>query len=356
MISIVVMAALMLVITAVLLAAERFLVPYGECSVTINGRRTFTVRGGDSLPEALNQNGIFIPSGCGGKATCGLCRIKVLSGAGGILPTEEVHLTRREAEDEVRLACQVKVRDNLDLLVPEDLLTAERFESLVADISPLTHDTRLVTLDLCDSRTINFRPGQYVQIKIPGTDEYRAYSIATPPSMNNKIQLIVRLVPGGLCSTYVHKALAEDDRVVFTGPFGEFCLRENNGTPIVAIGGGCDMTPIRSIVHHLAEKGMPRSLSYFFGARTETDLFYTEELKAFERRFSNFKYIPALSDPTPGNGWRGEVGLVTEVVRKHMDKGGRDAYLCGPPAMIEAAIDVLTEKGTDPSGIYYDKF
>jgi len=357
MITFFVIDAILLVIALILLVAERYLVSYGECSIVINGEKRFKVLGGDNLLTYLNQKKIFIPSACGSKATCGFCKVKALSGAGGILPTEEVYITREEREEGIRLACQVKVKQNVEIFIPEFLLGAEEFESKVVDLKDLTHDIKMVSMKILDSKIINFRPGQYIQFKIPGTDEYRAYSVGSSPRTKDKIELIIRLIPGGLCSTYVHKALEGSDHVTFTGPFGDFYLRDDSNSDIIAIGGGCGMAPIRSIIHHLAEKGMPRRLYYFFGARTKKDLFFTEELKKIEKKFPNFKYIPALSEPLRQDKWDGEVGFITQIAEKYIEQNREhEAYLCGPPPMIDAAIRVLTRKGVSPENIYYDKF
>lgn len=357
MITFLVINGLLLVIAFVLLLAEKFLVTYGECSVTINGENSFRIAGGDTLLTYLNREKIFIPSACGGKATCGFCKVKALSGAGRILPTEEVYITREEVEEGIRLACQVKVKQDLEIYIPEYLLEAEEFELELLDIQDLTHDIKLVKLKILDSQTMNFKPGQYIQFRIPGTDEYRAYSISSSPYIKDKIELIIRFVPGGLCSTYVHKALEKGDKVIFTGPFGDFFLREDKGSDIIAIGGGCGMAPICSIIYYLAEKGMPRRFFYFFGARTRRDLFFTEKLRKLEEKFPNFKYIPALSEPSPQDRWEGETGLITHVVEKYLgEKGEKEAYLCGPPPMIDAAIKVLGKKGVPSENIYFDKF
>jgi Na+-transporting NADH:ubiquinone oxidoreductase subunit F len=357
MITFLVINAILLTTALILLLAERYLVTYGECSVVINGEKVYKVLGGDNLLTYLNQNRLFIPSACGGKATCGFCKIKVLGGAGKILPTEEVYIDRDERKEGMRLACLVKVKQNVEIYIPEYMLGAEEFELEVLDIEDSTHDIKLINLRILNSKEINFKPGQYMQFKIPGTDEYRAYSIASPTSVKDRIELIIRLVPGGLCSTYAHKALEKADRVTFTGPFGDFFLREDSGRDIIAIGGGCGMAPIRSIIYRLIDEGMPRRLFYFFGARTKKDLFFTEELKDIEKRFPNFRYIPALSEPLRQDRWNGEVGLITQVAEKYIDPAGKhEAYLCGPPPMIDAAIKLLARKGVGLEDIYYDKF
>lgn len=357
MIPVLLMNAIFLVIAILLVIAEKFLVTYGACKIVINKEKILDVSGGDTLLNYFAQAKIFIPSACGGKATCGYCKVEVLSGAGHILPTEEVFISRQEKLRGVRLACQVKVKNDVEVLISPDLLEAQEFKATVISIKDLTHDIKHVTLRLDEPGAINFKPGQYVQFKVPETDEFRAYSIASPPSQGNTIELIVRLVSGGLCSTYIHEVLDVNDRITVTGPFGDFYLREDSMRDIVCIGGGCGMAPIRSILYHLKEKGMPRKAMYFFGARSKKDLFFSEELFDLERQHPNFKYIPALSEPKPQDNWDGETGLITQAVERIMHgDGNTEAYLCGPPPMIDASIKVLTKKGVKEIHIYYDKF
>lgn len=355
--TVLVIMAVMLVIAVILLIAEKFLVSYGDCSVNINSDRKIDVPGGDSLLSYLNENKIFIPSACGGKATCGFCKVQVAGGGGEILPTEEMYMTSEEQEKGMRLACQVKVRGQVDINIPEYLLSAEEFESVVEDVHDLTHDIKAVRLKILNNRTIDFKPGQYIQFKVPGTDIYRAYSVASPPSSKDLLDFTIRLVPGGLCSTYVHRAMEAGDKVIFTGPFGDFHLQEDSDKDIIAIGGGCGMAPIRSIVYHELEKGMPRKFYFFFGARGKSDLFFTEELKEIEAKFPNFKYIVALSEPKPEDNWDGETGFITTISANYIDKDTeKEAYLCGPPPMIDAAMRVFSGVGIKPEDVYFDKF
>ncbi|MFN3966421.1 MAG: NADH:ubiquinone reductase (Na(+)-transporting) subunit F [Endomicrobiia bacterium] len=357
MIQVVLMNLILVIITVLLVVADSLLVKYGECKIVINKEKTIHVTGGEYLLSSLVSNKIYIPSACGGKATCGHCKIKVLSGAGSILPTEEVFITRQERNSGLRLACQVKIKGIVEIYIPEYLLETQQYTGIVVKKENLTHDIKYIKINLQSPNTIKFKPGQYIQLKIPGTDEFRAYSIASAPYDANTIELIVRLVPGGLCSTYVHSVLEVGDKVTFTGPFGEFFLREESSKDIICIGGGCGMAPIRSILYYLKEHNMPRKVIYFFGARAKRDLFYTEELKELERKYPNFKYIPALSEPKADDRWEGETGLITQVVERYVhDASNSEAYLCGPPPMIEAAIKVLTKKGIKQENIYYDKF
>ncbi len=357
MITFLVVNAILFIIALVLMVAEKYLITYGECSITINGDTTLDVDGGDNLLTYLNNHKIFIPSACGGKATCGFCKVKVLSGAGSILPTEEVFVTRSERAEGIRLACQVRVKQHVELYISEHLMGAEEFESEVVDLYNTTHDIKMLRLKILDGKRLRFKSGQYVQFKIPGTDEYRAYSIASPPRSDSIIDLMIRQVPGGLCSTYVHTALEEGDRVIFTGPFGDFFLQEESRKDIIAIGGGCGMAPIRSILFQLVEQGIPRRFYYFFGARSKEDLFFTEEFRELEEKYPNFHYIPALSEPLPADKWEGEVGFVTQTAEKYIDsERANEAYLCGPPPMINAAIALLTRKKVRQEDIYFDKF
>jgi Na+-transporting NADH:ubiquinone oxidoreductase subunit F len=356
MITIVLIGALLLVIALALLVAERFLVSHEECTVTVNGGRTFKVEGGETLLQVLNQQRLFVPSACGGKATCGLCKVPVVSGGGGLLPTEQVFVTRQEREQGIRLACQVRVQRNIEVRLPESMLAAREYEGSVTGIETLTYDTKLVQFGL-DNATLQFKPGQYVQLLVPGTDQFRAYSIASPPSRASEFELIVRYVPGGLCTGWIHKALRVGDRVKLTGPFGDFYLREDSDREIVAIGGGSGMAPMRSIVMHLAEQGMPRKTTLFFGARSLRDLFYIDVYRDLEKQFSNFRYVPALSEPHPRDNWTGETGFITQVAAKYVGRDGeKEAVLCGPPPMIDAAMRVLPRLGVPADRIYFDKF
>jgi Na+-transporting NADH:ubiquinone oxidoreductase subunit F len=353
----IVMAAILVGISAMLSIARRLLVDYGVCKIVINGKKTFKVTGGETLLSYFIENKIFIPSACGGKSTCGFCKTKVLTDVGDLLPTEAVFISKEEKSQGIRLACQVKVKKDIEVYFPEYLLATKEYLAVVKTIEPLTHDIKHLTLRLEASEKIIFKPGQYVQFKIPGTEEFRAYSIASSPSRGNEIELIVRLVPGGLCSTYVHEILKAGNRVTITGPYGDFFLKENSTKDIICIAGGCGMAPIRSILYSLAEKGMLRKATYFFGARSIKDLFYTGDLRQLEKEYPSFKYIPALSDPKPSEPWDGNVGLITAIVEKYVhDASNAEAYLCGPQPMIDASLKILKAKGIEQENILYDKF
>lgn len=352
-----VMTGISAALAGLLAFADKYIADYGECKIVINKDREITVEGGNTLLSYLADNKIFIPSACGGKGTCGYCKLKVLEGGGPLLPTETPYLTKQDILHFVRLACQVKIKRDVRLTIPEDLLAAEQFKTVIEKIEGLTHDIKRFVFKLAEPDKIKFKPGQYVQFCIPETSEVRAYSIASHPGVTDRVELMVRLVPGGLCSFYMHEALEEGDEAYITGPYGEFFLREGSEKDIICVGGGCGMAPIKSIISHLFETNSNRKITYFFGARQKKDLFYFEELKNFEKKHNNFKFIPALSEPAAKDEWAGEVGFITEVMQKHLKHSkNQEGYLCGPPPMIDAALKVLTSKGIEMSDIYYDKF
>jgi len=352
-----VMSSISAALAALLAFADKYIANYGECNILINKDKKIVIEGGNTLLSYLIDNKIFMPSACGGKGTCGYCKLKVLEGGGPVLPTETPYLSKQDVLHLVRLACQVKVKNDIELAIPDDLLTAQQFKATIEKIEDLTYDIKSFVFKLIEPGEIKFKPGQYVQFCIPDTTEFRAYSVASQPSITDKVELMIRLVPGGLCSTYMHEILEENDEVYLTGPYGEFFLREDSEKDMICVGGGCGMAPIKSIICHLLEKGSGRNITYFFGARQKRDLFYTEELERFEREHANFKFIPALSEPVPQDEWTGEVGLITQVMQKYLkhDKN-QEAYLCGPPPMIDASIGILTSKGIHVDRIYYDKF
>ena len=365
MITMLVMAGLLITVAVVLLVAERILISYGECSVTVNDKQCIEVEGGETLLSVLSRHKLFIPSACGGKATCGFCKVVVKGGAGTILPTEEIFINKAEREQGMRLACQVRIERPVQVRVPESMLGAREFLSEVLAVEQLTYDTRLIRFGLTGSDEVRFKPGQYIQLLVPGTDQFRAYSVASAPSRTRELELIIRHVPGGLCTGWIHGAIEKGDKVRFTGPFGDFYLREDSNREIVAIGGGSGMAPMRSIIMHLAEQGMPRRITLFFGARRRRDLFFVEEFRALERRFPNFRYMPALSEPRPEDNWTGETGFITQVVVRHVSPMShpshssapdREAVLCGPPPMIDAAMRVLPPLGISADHTYFDKF
>jgi Na+-transporting NADH:ubiquinone oxidoreductase subunit F len=341
--------------------ADATIANYGEVKITINGDHEYEVKGGKPLLGTLMEQEIFIPSACGGRGSCGLCKVTVKEGAGQYLPTELPWLSEEEQQNNVRLSCQLKVKNDMEIEIPEELFNVKEFQSKVTKIRDLTHDIKEMTLEVVDPPEINMVPGQFVQLRVPEyelTDEpvYRAYSVASNPSDAKHVELEVRLVPNGIATTYVHNYMKEGDEVIFNGPYGDFYLRETE-REIVCIAGGSGMAPIKSILLSMAEKGINRRTRYFFGARSKKDLFLVEEMRRLEKELPNFEFIPALSNPEEEDEWQGETGLITEVVAKHMESGeNTEAYLCGSPGMIDACVKVLSEKGVPDELIYFDKF
>ena len=358
--AIAVFGGLLVGLAAVLAVAEKLLVNYGACEIDVNaGERTLEVEGGQSLLSALIESKVFIPSACGGRGSCGHCKIMVTEGGGPILPSETPFMTRAELKGNVRLACQVKIREAVKVKIPEDLLSVKLFSSTVASTRSVTHDIKEIRFDLIEPVEISQRPGQYVQIQAPSADGpvFRAYSISSATYEKNVVELDVRIVPDGIGSTYLH-GLEVGDPVTFTGPYGEFHLNEDPDTEIICVGGGCGMAPMKNIIYSLYDQWPGRSCWLFFGCRTSADVFYLEEFRALAEKHPNFKVVYALSDPVAeGEQWDGESGFIHLSVDKFLEANvKRQAFLCGPPPMIEAVTRVLEDKGIKPDDIFYDKF
>ncbi len=351
--------ALSLALATILLVAEAVLVNYGECALVINQDEERVVEGGKSLLAALMDEEIFVPSACGGRGSCGLCKVKVLEGGGPLLPTETPHLSDDEIESGVRLSCQVKVRRDMALEIPKEILSLEQYESTVTSIEDLNYDTRLIRLELIEPPSLSFRPGQYIQFECPPygkTPEpvYRAYSIASPASQQNSLELIVRRVPGGICTTYIFEVLEEEQKININGPYGDFYLRETD-REIVFIAGGSGIAPIRSILFQMAGQHIDRKATLFYGANQLRDLYLQDELHGFEQTIPDFTYVPVVARAE--DEWEGEGGLVTEAVdRRIEDAFSQEFYLCGSPAMIEAAVELLNEKNLAEDRTFFDKF
>ncbi len=353
--------ALACTLALLMVIADATIANYGEVTVTVNGDREFTVKGGRPLLSTLSAEGIFIPSACGGRGSCGLCKVKLVAGGGQYLPTELPWISEEEREQNIRLSCQLKVKEDMGIEIPEELFNVREFRARVARLRDLTHDIKEVTLELIEPKEMEFTAGQFVQFEVPEyelTDEpvYRAYSVASSPADHTKVELEIRLVPNGICTTYVHKHLAEGDEITLNGPYGDFYLRDSE-RDIICIAGGSGMAPLKAILLDMVEKGISRKTRYFFGARSKRDLFLTDEMTELEGKLPDFKFVPALSEPQPEDEWQGETGLITDVVAKHLESGDNvEAYLCGSPGMIDACIKVLSAKGVPEELIFYDKF
>ncbi len=347
-------------LAALLVLAGRYVSNYGECKIRINKEKELVQEGGVSLLDALTSEKIFIPSACGGRGTCGYCKVKVLEGGGPLLPTEEPYLDKKEVADGVRLSCQVKIRNDIEIEIPEELFRVQEFQCNCERIVDLTHDIKEFRFRLSDPPQINYTPGQYMQLLAPEYEDneevYRAYSISSDPREKDVIEMVIRLVPNGICTTYCFNYLKPEMEALMNGPYGEFHLSDTEA-PMLFIAGGSGMAPIKCILHHMVNENIGREAKYFFGANYVNELFYLDLMADFEQKLPNFKFIPVVANPPEDGSWKGETGLVTQALARHVpDSSQHEAYLCGSPGMIDASIKVLTAQGMPEEKIYYDKF
>ncbi|MFP4546898.1 MAG: NADH:ubiquinone reductase (Na(+)-transporting) subunit F [Fidelibacterota bacterium] len=350
-----------IILSILLILAEKKILNYGICKISINdGNKEFDVDGGSTLLASLAQNDIYIPSACGGRGTCAYCKLIVKEGGGMMSPVEEPNLTPEEIKQGVRLSCQVKVRNDIAIEIPEELFKIKKYRAKVLHKKPLTHDILELRFELLEPETIDFKAGQYVQLQsetYKGRDSVmRAYSISSVPSDKKHVELNVRLVPDGICTTWVFEHMEEGQEVSISGPYGDFMLTDND-SPIICMAGGSGMAPIHSILNHMVENNISRPTYYFFGAREQRDLFYMEELKKMDKENEWFTFVPALSNEPEDSDWDGARGLVTEVLREHFDNcEGYEAYLCGSPGMVGACEKELKNLSIREDDIYYDEF
>ena len=358
--SILVLVLLVVGLAVLLTVAESVLINYGICTIDVNaGERSLEVEGGQSLLSGLIESKIFIPSACGGRGTCGFCKIEILSGGGPMLPTETPFISRSERRDGVRLACQVKIREDINVRIPEELLNVKLFTATVKSTTTLTGDIKEIRFSLIEPAEILSRPGQYVQVQAPSPDGpvFRAYSISSATYETNEVELVVRLIPGGVGSTYLHN-LEVGDTVEFTGPYGEFIFDEDPETELICVGGGAGMAPMKNIIFSMYEQQPDRTCWLFFGCRAKADIFYLEMYEELARKHPNFHVIYGLSEPKDDDDWTGETGFIHLSLDKMIepDGGKRQAFLCGPPPMIDAVTQVLQAKGLEDNRIFYDEF
>ena len=348
------------VLALLLVIAEKYLADYGECKIDINGKRQETVKGGSSLLNSLNSKNIFLASACGGRGSCGFCKCKVIEGGGPLLPTEKPFLTSKEISDNIRLSCQVKIKTDIKIELPEDIFNIRKYKAKVTGIKDYTYDIKELTLELIDS-TINFKSGQYIQLHAPRYGKVkqsvsRAYSISSNESNKSMVQIIIRLVPKGICTTWVHEYLKEGDELNFTGPYGDFYIRDTS-KDIIFIAGGSGMAPIKSMLEKLNENDSQRKIAYFFGARCKDDLYLTDYLYEFETKLTDFQYHPVISQPCEEDQWQGKTGYITPYLKDVIkDSKNTEAYLCGSPGMISAMVKGLKKYGISENNIFYDSF
>lgn len=402
--SIIVFLVIIMVLVFILLIARDKLSPKGDVKLQINDRE-FVVSPGSNLLSTLSSNGVFLPSACGGGGTCGMCKCQIMEGGGSILPTETGFFTRKEQQDYWRLGCQVKVRENLKIKVPEAVLGIKKWQCEVVSNRNVATFIKEFVVKLPEGESLDFEPGGYIQIDVPkfqtnfkdfeiekqfrddwekykmwelgikNTEEtFRAYSMANYPAEKNLIKLNIRIatppwdnerkqymnVPPGICSSYVFSR-KPGDKVTISGPYGEFLIKET-GNEMVYIGGGAGMAPLRSHIFHLFNTlKTDRKVSYWYGARSLREVFYEDEFRAIEKKFPNFTFNLALSEPLPEDNWNGYQGFIHQVLldnylSKIDDPEDLEYYFCGPPAMNNAVVEMLDNLGVPEENISFDDF
>jgi propane monooxygenase reductase subunit len=320
---------------------------------------------GQTVLRAAFEQGLMLMHGCK-EGQCSACKSFVLEG-------EDIELDKYstfalpdyEKEEGFTLLCRAHVYEDVTIELlnydEEMIRSGHPIQSAVAEVvanTPVTHDMRHLVLKLIDPAEIPFFPGQYIDITVPGTDTVRSFSMAnTSSKVSGQLEFVIKVYPDGLFSSHLADQLSVGDRLDIVGPYGVFTLRDGRDCDLVFVGGGAGMAPILSVLRSLAERGSSRKATYYYGARRKRDLCFEDELRTLEQAMPNFRYVPALSEPDAGEEWDGEVGLITDVVKRHeSDLADSDCYVCGPPPMVEAAMTVLTAVGAAEKRIYFDKF
>jgi len=404
-----------LLLVTVLLVAKKFLVSSGNVEVTINNDKKVEVASGAPLLSALATKNVFLPSACGGKGSCGQCKVQVTAGGGEILPTEAVHFTRKEIKDNWRLACQVKVKNDLDIKVPASVLDIKEYECTVVSNKNVATFIKEFIVALPEGAHMDFIPGSYAQIKIPPFiidydkdidkasigDEYlpawekfglfslkcvntettvRAYSMANYPAEGDRFMLTVRIatppfkpkpevgfmdVNPGIASSYIF-TLKPGDKVMMSGPYGDFHPNFNSKAEMIWVGGGAGMAPLRAQIMHMTKTlhTTDREMHYFYGARALNEVFYLNDFLQLEKEFPNFHFHLALDRPDPAAdaaGVKYTPGFVHQVMldtylKDHESPEDIEYYMCGPGPMSNAVNKMLDSLGVDPESIHYDNF
>lgn len=403
--SAVAIAVVVLALVTILFMAQKQLLPQGEVTVSINGEKDLQVKPGTNLLNVLGSNSVFLPSACGGGGTCAMCKCQIMEGGGDVLPTEKGHLTRGEQTDHWRLACQVKVRGDMKIQVPEEIFGIQKWDCEVVSNDGVATFIKEFVVKLPEGETLEFEAGGYIQIDVPEgsypfsemkvEDEYRedwdnfkmwdlvtkvdepifrAYSMANHPAEGNIVMLNIRIatppwdraagrfmdVNPGMCSSFVFTR-KPGDKVAISGPYGEFFIKPTD-KEMVYIGGGAGMAPLRAHIFHLFHTmKSDRKVSYWYGGRSLRELFYTEHFRDIEKDFPNFQYNIALSEPLPEDNWEGYVGFIHQVVldnylSKHEEPEEIEYYLCGPPMMNDAVFKMLDSLGVPDENIAFDDF
>ncbi|MCS5569875.1 MAG: NADH:ubiquinone reductase (Na(+)-transporting) subunit F, partial [Pseudomonadales bacterium] len=379
------LTAVVVALVGLLMIARRQLVATGDVTITVNGNadKALQTSAGSTLLGTLADNQIFIPSACGGKGSCGVCKVKVLDGGGAILPTERSHMSRGEVRDCVRLSCQVKVKQDLDIEIPPEIFNVRQWQCRVRSNHNVATFIKELILELPEGDEVPFRAGGYIQIEAPaGTYDYkdyaveeeykadwdqfnlwrykavldesvtRAYSMANYPDEKGVIMLNVRIAsppprapegtPPGKMTSYIF-SLKPGDEVTISGPFGEFFAKDTQAE-MIYVGGGAGMAPMRShIFDQFRRLNTNRSVSFWYGARSLREAFYVDDFDAIASERSNFKWHLALSEPLPEDEWTGKTGFIHQVLydnylKDHPAPEDVEYYLCGPPMMLKACM------------------
>jgi len=397
-----------LFLVSLILFAKAKLMPSGLVKLMINGQERIEVEAGSSILTTLANKKIFLPSACGGGGTCAMCKCQVLSGGGEILTTEKIYFTRKEQQDNWRLGCQVKVKQDMEIKIPEEIFGIKKWECEVVSNDNVATYIKELVVKLPEGEFLEFESGSYIQIDVPpceidfktelyNIDErfhddynkfniwdlkmknpepvFRAYSMANHPAEGNMIMLNIRLatppfdrkaggfmnVNPGICSSYTF-AGKPGDKVSISGPFGDFHIKPTK-KEMIYIGGGAGMAPLRSHLFHLfhTKKEKDRKITFWYGGRSLREVFYTEQFRDIEKDFSNFQYNIALSEPLPEDNWTGYTGFIHQVLydnylKNHAEPEEIEYYLCGPPMMNAAVFKMLDELGVPPDNIAFDDF
>ncbi|NIJ12443.1 propane monooxygenase reductase subunit [Saccharomonospora amisosensis] len=339
--------------------AERHLVRFEPVGIEIEVDEEQTILRGAA------EQGVLLMHGCK-EGQCGSCKSFILEG-------EDVEhdrystfaLPEFEKEEGFTLLCRAHAYEDLTIELlnydEEMIHSGLPIEEAVVEVvssEHVTHDMRHLVVRLVEPESLRFFPGQYLDFEIPDTEQTRSFSMANTSSMESGLlEFVIKIYPDGLFSDFLDTKVSVGDRLRVTGPFGAFTLRDAPGKDLVFVGGGAGMAPILSLLRSMAERGSDRTATFYYGARRRRDLCFTDELRELERTLPGFRYIPALSEPDDSDEWDGEVGLITDVVaRNETDLAGADAYVCGPPPMVEAAVELLPSLGVAADRVFYDKF
>jgi len=404
--SIIVFFLVLVLLVALLLFARKKLTPQGKVNITINEEKEFTVEPGSTLLSTLSNEGIFLPSACGGGGTCAMCKCQVHDGGGSILPTEVGYFTRKEQQNDWRLGCQVKVREDMKISVPPEIFGIKKWECEVVSNKSVATFIKEFVVKLPEGENLDFKSGGYIQIDVPKVevdfgkdievgekyrDEwdkfkmwdlkmknpepiFRAYSMANEPAEGNIIILNVRIatppfdkktggfmkVNPGICSSYIFSR-EPGDKVTISGPYGEFFIKDTD-REMMFIGGGAGMAPMRShIFDQYKTKKSDRKATFWYGGRSLRELFYMDEFEALDEEFPNFSFHVALSEPKPEDNWKGATGFIHQVVmdeylKNHPEPEEIEYYICGPPMMNDAVMKMLDDYGVPPEMIAFDDF